>query len=221
MTKKANLAPTPLSATVEQDIQTFMSGLNRIFTCEADFQLELADYLRSTKHYQNVFLEYFVPNVTIAGKTVNAYIDIVVENNNEFVPIELKFKTASLNAPASGYSCFGYPTSCSIVRNMSAQYDNRYYVWRDIMRIEWIKSNYGQTMKHGFVVFLTNDSAYQKQVNNYSLHTCQNYTPGDHHTRKPQLGLTNTYNITWQSICGITINGQSPQPSFNYTIIEV
>mgnify|MGYP004443477275 FL=1 len=221
MAKKANLAPTPLSATVEQDIQTFMSGLNRIFTCEADFQLELADYLRSTKHYQNVFLEYFVPNIKIAGNTANAYIDIVVENDDEYVPIELKFKTKSLKVPVSGYSCFGRPTRHSLVSYMKGHTDNRYLVWEDVKRIDLIKTRYGQTVKHGFVVFLTNDSAYQKQVNNYSLHTCQNYTPGDYHTRKPQLGLTKTYNITWHSSSGNTINGQSPQPSFDYTIIEV
>ena len=235
MAKKMSLSL--LAASVKQDIQAFLSGLTRPFTCEADFQHSLAEYLRGTGKYQNVYLEYFVPNVVIASKTSNAYIDIVVENNCEFVPIERKFKTTSLKSPATPYSCFGFPTNSPIYTHMAAHNDNRYAVWKDVKRIEWIKSHpqYSKTVKNGFVVFISNDPAYQRPAKGYSTANCSHSKPVEYHSRKPELEISDYYDIDWQPIPGITIggtqpcgadpqpcvNGEKANPGFSYIIIEV
>ena len=165
MAKKSPLSP--LAASVKQDIQAFLSGRTRPFTCEADFQLSLAEYLRGTGKYQN---------------------------------------------------------------------DNRYAVWKDIKRIEWIKSHsqYSKTVKNGFVVFISNDPAYQRLAKGYSTANCKNAKPVEYHSRKPALGISGGYDIDWQPIPGITIggtqpcgadpqpcvNGEKANPGFSYIIIE-
>ena len=245
MAKKMSLSP--LAASVKQDIQAFLSGLTRPFTCEADFQHELVNYLRNTSNYQKIHLEYLVPYVTIAGITSNARVDIVVEHNGEFVPIELKFKTKSLSAPKTPYSCFGFPTNLPLIKDMAAQNDNRYAVWKDVKRIEWIKSCCSYSNQHGqvwinggkefsedteavsntrpvlngFVVFISNDPAYQNPAKGYSTANCSHSKPIEYHSRKPALGISGGYDIDWRPIPGITIGGTQPFPPFAYIIIEV
>ena len=201
-----------------------MAGRTRPFTCEAQFQHELAAYLRDhNKNNPKVHLEYFVPKVFIASKSSKAYIDIVIEQDNEFVPIELKFKTTSLKPKKSLYSCFGNEEKCQLIRKMAAQNINRYAVWKDVKRIEWIKSQpqYCKTVKTGFVVFHTNDPLYFASGVDYALSKCKGYRPIDPEDQEHPLNILNKYDISWRKHSKIKIKKKKPTPLFHYTIIEV
>lgn len=113
---------------------------------EAQLQFDLAWALRESFKDDNIkiHLEYFAKNKI---KDNNMYYDIVIENGEDFIPIELKFKTKKING-------FNYS-------NQAAQDLGRYDFWKDVERIENFKDNTHNKMSKGYAVFITNDDAYK------------------------------------------------------------
>lgn len=129
-----------------------------IFASEADFQLALAWKIKEAYSDVEVRCEYPI-------KLEEGYIhlDIMVFKRNGWIPIELKYKTTTLN----------YADKCSIVKEDGVEYclknqgakDLGCYDYRkDIYRIENIRGKKigGKPFLKGYTVFLTNDSSYLK-----------------------------------------------------------
>lgn len=147
------------------------------FCNERELQITMAAFLRGCHHYDNVFTEYPVTLEEIQyfrkkPLTVNEFpwrkkngsasmnIDIVVEKDNQFVPIELKYKRKAIK---TDLLAFGEPNIGNLSRNIledeHAYPNNKYLVWKDVRRLEVINDTF-RNVVGGIVVFITNDVAY-------------------------------------------------------------
>lgn len=134
---------------------------NKIFSTEAEFQLEMAIEIRKLYPDAKVKLEY---NPTFDN---SMYIDILVIMHNKMYPIELKYKTKSCKIT---YDNIEYN-----LKNHSAKNENCYYYIKDISRIEKCKDKM-PLFERGYTIFLTNDLSYlnkpreNSQYINFSIH---------------------------------------------------
>ena len=137
----------------------------QIFCSEADFQLEMAWVIKEMYHDAEVRLEY-VP--TFDDKM---HIDILVFISNEWIPIELKYKTKNSKKEEM---IDKITQEVFNLKNQGAKDIGCYLYLKDIMRIESIKEQKieiikGQeknNFKEGYAVFLTNDETYLKSPQN-------------------------------------------------------
>ena len=107
-----------------------LQGKRQIFCSEADFQLEMAWVIKEMYHDAEVRLEY-VP--TFDDKM---HIDILVFINNEWIPIELKYKTkkSKKEKMTDQITQEGFN-----LKNQGAKNIGCYLYLKDIERIERIK----------------------------------------------------------------------------------
>ena len=129
-----------------------LQGKRQIFCSEADFQLEMAWVIKEMYHDAEVRLEY-VP--TFDDKM---HIDILVFINNEWIPIELKYKTkkSKKEKMTDQITQEGFN-----LKNQGAKNIGCYLYLKDIERIERIKEAVKNNFKEGYAVFLTNDETYR------------------------------------------------------------
>lgn len=228
-----------LNVTVLKDIEDFLAKQNQLFFNERDVQMHLALALKDTKHYDNVELEYYIPigmfNNKYPWETETLYIDIVVCKDDEYCPIELKYKTQQVPLQANTkFSRFGKvdKTITAVFKDQQRGTDTRYDFWKDVRRIEVIKNNFPKVVA-GFAVFLTNDELYTtrngKKENgqscNYEDFSMQegkqnNYImnwKGDT-TDHPTIIMDSIYTINWKSS---TLKYQTTGIDFHYCIVEV
>lgn len=138
-----------------------------IYHNELELQMLLCQHL--IKKF-NVQLECYVPTNgdtftakadypwrTKDGKLQEMYVDIVVNDGKEWVPIEVKYKTRGL---VEDGLLFGQPTkNLSILKNQGAQDLGMYGFWKDVHRVEMLCKTY-PTVKNGIAIFVTNDPYY-------------------------------------------------------------
>lgn len=138
-----------------------------IYHNELELQMLLCQHL--IKKF-NVQLECYVPTNgdtftakadypwrTKDGKLQEMYVDIVVNDGKEWVPIEVKYKTRGL---VEDGLLFGQPTkNLSILKNQGAQDLGMYGFWKDVRRVEMLCKTY-PTVKNGIAIFVTNDPYY-------------------------------------------------------------
>ena len=139
---------------VKADVEAFLNQ-EQFFCNECHLQMELAAYLRQSGNYCKVHLEYFVPSAIVQPQ--NLYIDIVVEKKGEFLPIELKYKTAPLKKDIDRFG--EVLKGVDVLKNHGARDLGAYDFWRDVNRIECLMKRFGN-VKNGIVLFLTNDQGY-------------------------------------------------------------
>lgn len=159
-----------MSINMTEIIKT-LQGKRQIFCSEADFQLEMAWVIKEMYTDAKVRLEY-VPKFD--DKTFNdkMRIDIIVFINNEWIPIELKYKTK--NSKKEEEIIDQITQEVFNLKNQGAKDIGCYLYLKDIMRIESIKEQKieiikGQeknNFKEGYAVFLTNDKTYLKSPQN-------------------------------------------------------
>ena len=203
---------------VQDDIDAFLKNNNELFFNERDFQMHLAIWLKNSLHtYDDVDVEYYIPY-----KILDNYIwknelrlDIVVKKDNEYLPVELKYKTKSVSKKLLR---FGEEIknsegkdSFQVMKNQGAQDLGMYDFWKDVRRIELVRNHF-ERVKGGLAVFVTNDSAYLKEhkatSNNYLL----SMNEGIHARQKcwqnpdstcakthPDFVLEKEYEIKWNS----------------------
>ncbi|WP_086225258.1 hypothetical protein [Campylobacter devanensis] len=145
-----------MSINMTEVIKT-LQGKRQIFCSEADFQLEMAWVIKERYPDAKVRLEY-VP--TFNDKTFNdkMRIDIIVFISNEWIPIELKYKTK--NSKKEEEMIDKITQEVFNLKNHGAKDINCYLYLKDIMRIESIKEQEKNNFKEGYAVFLTNDETY-------------------------------------------------------------
>lgn len=139
-----------------------LSKKRKLFVSEADFQLELAWLIKELYPDAIVRMEYCPQFDT------NMHIDILVTIEEEWIPIELKYKTKGCNKQIDG--------ELYNLKNHSAKDINCYAYLKDIQRIETIRENVS-SFKEGYAILITNELSYtkapmSKTVNYYafSLH---------------------------------------------------
>ncbi|MGN0235199.1 MAG: hypothetical protein ACI4BD_02640, partial [Paludibacteraceae bacterium] len=79
----------------KRDIIAFMQNNQELLFNERDFQMHLAVWLRESKHYDDVDVEYYIPYEKLDNYIWKneLRLDIVVRKGKEYLPIELKYKT--------------------------------------------------------------------------------------------------------------------------------
>jgi len=229
---------SPLHTQVVQDIHDFLlrdvqpltngaKGWHRPFYSEAELQHGLAEYLKQQGRYSNIYLEYSVPEFTCKGVTIKkAKVDIVVEKDGEYVPIELKFKTKEPK-PANGFKphdyTFGEKSLPMIFKDEVAHTDSLRDFWRDVKRVMYMDLNY-PNVKGAIVLMLTNAPYYWTNTN--SLY---NIVPGVN--KQPPAGEVQVFSsmvnislpkpvaIDWFDAGFLPLS--LPQSQFRYCIVEV
>lgn len=163
---------TTFSKKVCDEIEQFFLVVQKangqvIYHNELELQMLLCQHLM--KKF-NVQLECHVPTNgdtftakadypwrTKDGKLQEMYVDIVVNDGKEWVPIEVKYKTRGL---VEDGLLFGQPTkNLSILKNQGAQDLGMYGFWKDVRRVEMLCKTY-PTVKNGIAIFVTNDPYY-------------------------------------------------------------
>lgn len=132
-----------------------LQGKRQIFCSEADFQLEMAWVIKEMYPNAKVRLEY-VPTFNDKMR-----IDILVFINNEWIPIELKYKTK--NSKKEEKMTDQITQEVFNLKNQGAKNIGCYLYLKDIERIERIKEAVKNNFKEGYAVFLTNDETYRNR----------------------------------------------------------
>lgn len=194
---------------VQQDVHQFLTKNQELMYNERDFQMHLAVFLRETRKYDDVDVEYYVPY-----KVLNNYIweselrlDILVRKGNEYLPVELKYKTKRVT---KGILRFEEKlTNIEVLKNQGAQDLGMYDFWKDVRRIELVRKRFN-AVKNGLAVFVTNDSQYLKPSRETSNNKAFNMNAGVHGKQKHWKDSNSTcarthgnfevekeYNIDW------------------------
>ena len=143
------------------EIDTALQNYKGFFHTEKEVQIYLTNVFIRSGQFDNVYFEYYIGINLLAnydwlnGNKIS--IDIVLEKDGAYFPIEIKFKTAKQTFP---HFVFGSETNVTL-ENQAAQTVNRYDFWKDIKRIEILKQNF-PNVKDGFVLFISNDPTYRK-----------------------------------------------------------
>lgn len=198
-------------------VTEFLSSYNSFFHTEKEIQILLAQYLLNTGMYDSVYVEYYVNKSLIPNYPWNndkkISIDIVVRNNQDYIPLEIKFKTKAQTFP---HQVFGSQTNVRL-ENQSAKNEGCYSFWKDIKRIEIFTSTFNLNYS-GFVLFITNDNSYEKmpregsQYAPFSIHQDRqviqnnslNWDPtriaidANRALQYPGIAISNNYTINWQ-----------------------
>lgn len=197
---------------VKDDVSEFLRNLKDLLFNERELQIRLAVYLMETGHYDDVFVEYYVPKDVLGSSYIwnsQLYLDVVVRKNEEFFPIELKYKTKEITVdlPRLGETL----SNTIVVKNQGAQDLGMYDFWKDIRRIEMVCNRF-QAVNNGMAVFLSNDDKYTRKGKETSNHILFDMTEGVHSIQKHWLNenaksakgrrsfdVTQCYSINWNS----------------------
>ncbi|MCF7885439.1 MAG: hypothetical protein K9M80_03005 [Candidatus Marinimicrobia bacterium] len=197
-----------------------LSNQRPIFYSEADFKHALAWFIQNL--YKNAKIRLEVP---FSKSKQSRYLDLLVKLNRNSIPIEIKYKTRelSVNLEDESYN----------LKGQGAQDLGRYDFFKDIQRIEhWIKNN---NKCYGWIVFLTNDSAYWKapgrpnvSYKNFrmedgrkvsgTLTWNKNAGSGTTKNREDPIHLKNQYPLNWKDYSSFNKPGYSV---FKYLAINV
>ena len=204
-----------------------MGNRKNVYTCEAQFQFDLADEIRTFLNEKTgVYIVYVEYPQMIVNRTV--HYDIVIESTNvdphEYCVIELKYKTVAMQ----NASCYGQP--CTL-KTHAAQSLGRYDFYKDIERIENCSLNTDRHTAKGYAILLTNDKCYwtkngaNRLYQAFSLQDRTTISQGIKswptnikvssigNNRNKCISLKNTYNLNWVQ-WGNSVN-------FKYLLLEV
>lgn len=219
---------TPLTRSVEADIREFLKSTRELMFNERDFQMHLALRLAGSGRYDDVDLEYAIPNgyAVRAGYEWDSDIklDIVVRRGEEYCVIELKYPTRRIVASIERFGK-KFPAQ-EIVKNHGAQDLVSYNFWKDVRRIEVMKNLFA-AVGGGIAVMLTNEPYYLSGPGQGTI--CGNFSTRDgrtvaghldwvRHTATskghPGFRLDNEYTVKWNQ-CEISDN------KFYFTTITI
>ncbi|MGM9833866.1 MAG: hypothetical protein ACI31A_09320 [Candidatus Limisoma sp.] len=209
---------------VTEDVQNFLGNQkNGPFMNERDLQMHLAIALKNSNNYDKVEVEYYVPLKALGKSYIwknEMKVDIVVEKDGEFIPIELKYKTKSipgLQIPRFNETLDG----TEIIKDQSAQNLAKYALWKDVRRIELLKKRFN-AVTGGLALILTNDSTYQSIPRKGTASFSHSIEAGKHGKERgallslPAFTLDKAYTITWSA----ELDKNNPN-QFEYILLQV
>lgn len=147
---------------IKKSIHNVITKIDQIPISEDDLKFKLAWRLKEFNPGINVSIEYPVNKsllgVNNIGDNKLLYYDLIVENKNNFIPIEIKYKTKHLKLQRN---ILGSEDNLEL-KNQSAQNLAKYGFWKDIYRIQSLKNQF-KSVNKGYQIFLTNDASYKRQ----------------------------------------------------------
>lgn len=159
---------------IKKSIHNVITKIDQIPISEDDLKFKLAWRLKEFNPGINVSIEYPVNKsllgVNNIGDNKLLYYDLIVENKNNFIPIEIKYKTKHLKLQRN---ILGSKDNLEL-KNQSAQNLAKYGFWKDVYRIQSLKNQYKKVNK-GYQIFVTNDASYTRpsrensQVKNFDI----------------------------------------------------
>ncbi len=211
-------------------IRTFIERQDELMFNERDFQMQLAVALRESGKYDDVDVEYFIPNSVATSRGYewksDLRLDIVVRCENEYAVVELKYPTKRIITDIKRFDTFLY--GVEIVKNHGAQDIVSYNFWKDVRRIEIIKSLFPGKVVGGLAVMLTNEPYYTRGPRSGSI--CSAFSTADGRTGihgvldwtrqtatskgLPSFFLDGHYSLKWHST-------EIENYKFYYTLIEI
>ncbi len=210
------------------DIQLYLDRQDgELLFNERDLQMHLAQHLIATGHYDDVDVEYYVPHEELDNYIWNneLKLDILVRKGEEFLPVELKYKTKkhSKQLPRFGEAL---ARKVDVLKNQGAQDLGMYDFWKDVRRVEMVRSRF-TNVKNGLAVFVTNDIQYLNPVRETSNNLLFSMEEGTHsrckHWQKPESASARNYpnfdvevdyNIQWK-------HNTYDDVEFHYCIVEI
>ena len=210
----------------QSDIITFLEKNDELLFNERDLQMHLAVFLKETMNYDDVDIEYYVPYEELKEYIWKneLRIDVIVRKGDEYLPIELKYKTKQIKKEILR---FGEKIpNIEVLKNQSAQDLGMYDFWKDVRRIELVRNRF-PVVRHGLAIFVTNDTQYLNQSRPTSNNLLLNMYEGKHGRLKhwkdkestcykthPDFEVENEYTIHWHDT-------KYESVPFHYCIIEV
>ena len=180
-------------------IMTALAKIRALYHSEADFQHAFAWQLHRSSPEWNIRLE--VPVRTSSG---SIHLDLLARSAAGEVAIELKYKTRALATVLQG-------EQFNLVSH-SAQDLGRYDFFKDLSRVETFAAS--GPNRSGYVIFLTNDSAYWKPPGSlaygyaaFTMHEgcsalgnlawSERASEGTRKGRQSAIELQGNYSLTW------------------------
>lgn len=226
---------------VTEDVQVFLGKQkNGPFKNERDLQMHLAIALKnSSNNYDKVEVEYYVPLKALGKSYIwknEMKVDIVVEKDGEFIPIELKYKTKAIGKKKTTkkkttkakntkqeIKRFGeILKNVVIIKDQSAQNLAKYDFWKDVRRIELLEKRF-KAVTGGLAIFLTNDPSYQREPKENAMSYTHSIEGGDHgpvrnalSDERIQFRLRQNYTIEWSA----DLDKDNPN-QFEYILLKV
>lgn len=213
-----------------EDMTAFIERQQELMFNERDFQMQLAVALRASGHYDDVDVEYFIPNSLASVRGYewdsNLRIDLVVRSGRQYAAVELKYPTRRIITDIERFGTV--LPGVEIVKNHGAQDIVSYNFWKDVRRIELVRELFPGRVAGGVAVMLTNDPYYVRGPRSGSIcepfstaggrkhvHGVLDWTRQTAVTRRlPSFALAGDYSVTWHDT---TIDSHQ----FHYTIINV
>lgn len=226
---------------ITSDITSFIERQQELMFNERDFQMQLAVAMRESGRYDDVEVEYFIPNEVAADGgyewASDLRLDIVVRKDGKYAVVELKYPTKRIESEIHRFGRLlkrrgkdgkEGDTLFEIVKNQGAQDLVSYNFWKDVRRVEIIKALFPESVVGGVAVMLTNDSYYTRGPKSGTI--CEAFSTADgrsgvHGTMdwtrhsaatkgNPGFTLNGSYSIKWHPSA---IDGHK----FYYTIITI
>jgi hypothetical protein len=202
-------------------IMSKLKSKRQIFHSEADFQFALAWEIQREHPEVEVRLEYAYK---IGEKLY--HIDILVIHDNQYIPIELKYKTLKKSVI--------FESEEFHLKNHGAQDLGKYDLLKDVVRVESVLQDHDKFVD-GHIIMLTNDPSYWKKDSKENT-CCADFSIADgrvvtgnmawaDHTgagtmknREEPISLTGRYNLKWYNFSKFDDkrNGQ-----FRYLLLDV
>lgn len=199
---------------VYADVKRFLDNNKELLFNERDFQMHLATFLRETNNYDDIDVEYYVPVEELDGYKeiwdTELRMDVLVCKAQEFLPIELKYKTKAVRKRILRFGEY-VAEEVEVMKNQGAQDLGKYDFWKDVRRIEIVRNRF-TSIKNGLAVFVTNDPAYLKAGRESSNHFKFSMTEGVHGKEKhwldkdstcckthPDFEVEKEYSLCWAS----------------------
>ena len=219
-----------LIAGLTEDVTAFIERQQELMFNERDFQMQLAVALRASGHYDDVDVEYFIPNALATSRgyewSSDLRLDLVVRVGEEYAVVELKYPTRRIVTDIERFNTV--LPGVEIVKNHGAQDIVSYNFWKDVRRIEIIRELFPGHVAGGVAVMLTNDTYYTRGPRAGSICDAFSTAGGREHVHGPMewarptsttkglppFTLTGDHSVTWHDT---TIDNHQ----FHYTLIIV
>lgn len=199
--------------TAKADIQQFLEHKEgELMFNERDLQMHLALHLINSGHYDDVDVEYYVPYEELDNYIWKneLKLDILLRKNQEFLPVELKYKTKKHSKRLLRFGEH-LNDAVDVLKNQGAQDLGMYDFWKDVRRLELVRNRF-DAVKNGLAVFVTNDKQYvspRREASNNSqfsmeegLHGKAKYWQQPKSTcamTHPNFDLEHEYTIHWNT----------------------
>jgi hypothetical protein len=204
-------------------VLTALAKQRPTFHSEADFQHAIAWEIH--RHVARAAVRLERP-VKVSHLNKRLHVDLWIEQDDDVLAIELKYKTRALQALVG--------TEQYALRSQSAQDLGRYDFIKDIGRVENIVTDRAPHAS-GYAILLTNDPSYWTQSRNDStyyvnfrlhdgstLHGSLEWAPGasegTKRGREDLLQLRESYTLQWEDY---SRPADGPYGRFRYLLVEV